>query len=412
MDRQIVYPGSIPLDTDLLSLQRNAMVALGYLAQATIGSNPVVDGLACQPTAPASLTVTVGPGSIAALGVLDQAPFGSLAADSTDPLVKMGINTTATTFTLTAPTVSGQSINYLIQAALSEADTTPVVLPYYNAANPIQPFSGAANNGAAQNTQRLQRVQLQLKPSAPANAGSQVTPAVDNGWIGLQVITVDYGQTQVTSSSISVYPNAPFIAFKLNALTPGYSRMATYTRSGSFTVPLGSTSVKVRVCGGGGGGGAGAPQQGGGGGGGGGYAEGSYPVQPGQVIPVVVGVGGAGAIAGGAAAGTGSTSSFGSVIATGGGYGTSAAANAPGGTPGNGAGGSMNIAGGYGSDGNAGNLVFPGSGGASFFGGGGRASSSNTIQQTALAYGSGGGACYGTAGNGGNGAPGVVIVEF
>ena len=29
MDRTIVYPGSIPLDTDLLRLNRNTMVALG-----------------------------------------------------------------------------------------------------------------------------------------------------------------------------------------------------------------------------------------------------------------------------------------------------------------------------------------------------------------------------------------------
>ena len=33
MDRNIVYPGSIPLDTDLLTVNRNTMIALGYLAQ-------------------------------------------------------------------------------------------------------------------------------------------------------------------------------------------------------------------------------------------------------------------------------------------------------------------------------------------------------------------------------------------
>ncbi len=30
MDRNIVYPGAIPLDTDLLSVNRNAMIALVY----------------------------------------------------------------------------------------------------------------------------------------------------------------------------------------------------------------------------------------------------------------------------------------------------------------------------------------------------------------------------------------------
>ncbi len=45
MDRNLVYPGAIPLDTDILSLNRNAMVALGFLAQACLGTNTVVDGL-------------------------------------------------------------------------------------------------------------------------------------------------------------------------------------------------------------------------------------------------------------------------------------------------------------------------------------------------------------------------------
>ncbi len=150
MDRQIVYPGSIPLDTDILSIQLNTMVALGYLARATLGAAPLVDGLACTPTAPASLTVSIGPGSITVPSVIDSTAFGSLPADTVDPLIKMGIVTTPTTFTLSAPGTSGQSINYLIQASLLETDATPVVLPYYNAANPAQPYSGPANAGTAQ----------------------------------------------------------------------------------------------------------------------------------------------------------------------------------------------------------------------------------------------------------------------
>jgi hypothetical protein len=199
MDRIIVYPGGIPLDTDLLSTNRNAMVALGYLAQATLGSGMVVDGLACTPTVPASLAMNVGPGSISELSVIDALPYGSLAADSSSPLVKLGVNTASTSFTLTAPTTSGQSVNYLVQATLQESDSVPVVLPYYNAADPAQPYSGPGNTGTAQNTERLQRVQLQLKAGAPAAAGSQITPPVDNGWVGLYVITVNYGQTQVTA---------------------------------------------------------------------------------------------------------------------------------------------------------------------------------------------------------------------
>ena len=414
MDRQIVYPGSIPLDTDLLSAQRNAMVAVGYLAQATLGSTTLVDGLACLPTSPASLTVAIGPGSITTFGVVDAMAYGSLGQDTVDPLLKMGINTAATTFTLTAPTTSGQSINYLIQASFAEADSSPIVLPYYNAANPSQPFYGPSNNGVGQNTQRTQRVQFQLKPSAPANAGTQVTPTVDSGWVGLYVITVSYGQSQIGLQNIVTLPTAPFINFKLNSLTPGFSRIATFINSTSFQVPNGVSLLRVRLCGGGGGGGAGTPSFGGGGGGAGGYAEGIVPVTPGQVFPIVIAQGGTPGLANGTPAGAGGTSSFGAVMSASGGFGgASGATYAFGGSPGAGAGGAINIGGGYGSDGNGGSYVFAGNGGASFFGGGGRAAAaSSAAQQVAEAPGSGGGGCYGVQGNGGPGAPGIVVVEF
>ena len=414
MDRQIVYPGSIPLDTDVLSVQRDALIAIGYLAQATLGSSTLVDGLSCLPTSPASLTVSVGPGSITALGVVDAMPFGSLGQDTTDPLLRMGVNTAATSFTLTAPATSGQAINYLIQASFVEADDSPIVLPYYNAANPSQPFYGPTNNGVGQNTRRTQRVQFQLKPSAPANAGTQVTPTIDSGWVGLYLITINYGQTQIQTQNILTLPGAPFVNYKLNSLTPGFSRIATFINSTNFQVPNGVALLRVRLSGGGGGGGAGTPNFGGGGGGAGGYAEGIIPVTPGQVFAITVAQGGTPGLTSGTPAGVGGTSSFGTVMsATGGFGGASGSTYAFGGSPGAGAGGAINISGGYGSDGNGGSFVFAGNGGASFFGGGGRAAaSSGAIQQVAQAPGSGGGGCYGVQGNGGPGAPGLVVVEF
>lgn len=413
MDRQIVYPGSIPLDTDLLSIQRNVMVALGYLAQATLGNTPIVDGLICSPTNPASLTISISPGSVTLANVIDGSPFGSLAGDTVDPLIKMGVNTFWTPFTLTAPTTSGQSTNYLLQANLLESDATPVVLPFYDAANPSQPFSGPGNNGTGQNTQRLQRVQLQLKPGAPGNAGSQGTPSVDSGWIGLYVISVNYGQTQITAASVTTLPTAPFIPFKLASLTPGFSRMVSFNSSTSFVVPNLVQRVKIRLCGGGGGGG-GAPNQGGGGGGAGGYSEGVFAVTPGQSIPVTVGAAGTPGTYAGSVAGNGGISAFGGYISASPGLGgTSAALYSPGGSPGNGYGGAVSITGGYGGDGNAGSNIFPGNGGASSFGGGGRAAANGgNLEQNGMAYGSGGGGCYGISGNGGSGATGVVIVEY
>jgi antitoxin component of RelBE/YafQ-DinJ toxin-antitoxin module len=38
LKRQIIYPGAIPLETDLLNTNKNTMVALGKLVAATFGT--------------------------------------------------------------------------------------------------------------------------------------------------------------------------------------------------------------------------------------------------------------------------------------------------------------------------------------------------------------------------------------
>lgn len=211
MNRTIVYPGALPQDTDILQPQRWAMEALGYLLQMTMGTATNVVGLACTPTLSASMAVNVGPGAIATMTVIDTTAFGSLPANSA-PLMKLGINTGTTNFTLTAPSTSGDSVNYLIEAAFNETDSGALVLPYYNSANPADPYSGPNNDGAAQNTARMETVALVLKAGAAAATGTQTTPAVDSGYVGLYIITVAAGQTSVTASDISVYPGAPFAA--------------------------------------------------------------------------------------------------------------------------------------------------------------------------------------------------------
>lgn len=350
MDRNLVYPGSIPLDTDLLSLNRNAMVAIGYLAQAVLGGSPIVDGLACTPTTPASMTVTIGPGSISQISVVDTLAFGSLPADAGD-LVKMGVNLSSTSFTLTAPSTSGQSVNYLIQAAFQESDTNPIVLPYYNASNPAQPYTGPGNNGAAQNTLRTQRVQLQMKAGAPAVTGTQATPPVDNGWVGLYLTTVFYGQTTVSSGDIVTLPAAPFITWKLPALRPGFGTgVQSFTTSGTFVVPNGVTQVEVEVWGGGAGSYASVANGPSGGGSGGGYARKRITgLTAGQSIAVTVGQGGSGGTTAGGAATPGMTSSFGPYVsATGGSLNYLATVTGPqnGATPsGLGVGGDVNLPG-------------------------------------------------------------------
>jgi hypothetical protein len=403
MDRSIVYPGSIPLDTDLLNTNRNAMVGLGALIAATLGTRTVVDGLAVTPTSPASLSVVVGPGSIAQYDVVDQNAYGTLAADSAYTLMKMGINLSSTTFTLTTPATSGTAVNYLIQAAFQEADANPVVLPYYNAANPAQPFLGPSNSGAAQATLRTQRVQLQLKAGAAATVGSQATPVVDAGWVGLAVITVAYGQTQIAAANIASYQSSRTIPWKLPDLRPGFVQSAVFTASDTFVVPAGVTRAKVTVIGGGGAGGMAVRWLSG--------------LTPGTAIPVTVGAGGA-APSSAAQGGGGGTSSFGSYVsATGGtgGAGGTVMATCAGGSGGAGVGGDAVFGGAYGTDG----ITVAPRGGTGGGPGGGRGTSGLIQGIAAIGPGGGGGGGgasaaggTGTGAQGGNGAAGIVIVEY
>ncbi len=414
MDRQFVYPGAIPLDTDLLNLQRNVMVALGALTSATLGSSVVADGLACAATSPSSMNVVVGQGSMTLLTVIDSNAYGSLMANPA-PLVKMGVNTGSTTLALSAPTTPGYSVVYLIEGAMAENDTTNGVLGYYNASNPSQPYSGPSGAGTAQPTQRLQSVSLQAKAGVAAATGSQVTPVADSGWTALYVVTVTYGQTSITGANIAQVPGAPFINLKLPQISNiQFNNINNFSNSGTFTVPSGVTQVRVRLVGGGGGGTPGSSTQAGSGGGAGGYSEGVFGVTPGQAIIVTVGTGGSGqAASSSSGGGWGGASSFGSYCSATGGNGGGLGTNvSPGGDGGVGTGGQISVKGGIGSDASPGSISWGGLGGTSYFGGGGRAATSAGSEQIGHAPGSGGGGGYGGAVASGAGANGLVIVEY
>jgi hypothetical protein len=206
MDRQIVYPGAIPLETDLLNTNRNTLLAIGKLCGALFGSGGVVNGLAVSPTSPASLSVQVGEGEIYQLANVDNSPYSSLPADENDQIVKQGVllqSNAPSLLSCPAPTTAGYSINYLIEATLLESDTNQTLLPYYNASNPTQAYAGPNNNGQSQATTRSDQVALVAKPGAGAITGSQVTPGADAGYVPLAVVTVAYGQTQITAPNIA-----------------------------------------------------------------------------------------------------------------------------------------------------------------------------------------------------------------
>jgi hypothetical protein len=215
VDRVINYSGSVPRSVDLLNTNRSTMVALGLLSQEIFGTSTIASGFAATPTSPTSLSIVVAPGRIYSLQEVDPLQYSTLPANTTDLIVKQGILSTATTLACPAPATSGQSVNYLIEAAFQEVDTDALVLPYYNSTNPAQPFSGPNNSGNANYTTRKDGVQLQVKAGTPATTGSQTTPAPDSGFVGLGVVTVAFGQTTITAGNIKAYPGAPLLGASL-----------------------------------------------------------------------------------------------------------------------------------------------------------------------------------------------------
>lgn len=221
MDRIIVYPGAVPLSSDILWVERFTMYGLARMAETFLGTVTSVSGLACTPTSPASLNVDIAYGSIYQQVSADATPYGVLSADP-NLLMKQGnINpitpggTTAQVLSITPPGTPGTSINYLIEATYTDVDAVPVTLLYLNTSNPpasyVSPWSGPNNTGVAQNTNRDGVCTITLKAGTPAATGTQVTPTPDAGYVGLWVVTVAQGAVTVVSGNISQYPGAPFI---------------------------------------------------------------------------------------------------------------------------------------------------------------------------------------------------------
>lgn len=183
------------------------------------------------------------------------------------------------------------------------------------------------------------------------------------------------------------------------AAAGGFSNIAVFTSSGSWTVPSGITKAKVTVVGGGGGAGY---DVGGSGGGGGGTAI-EYVTGLSGTISITVGAGGAAGTNADIIGTSGGTSSFGSYCsASGGGGGVSGVSYYPPGTAGVGSGGSINLTGGLGTyqlggdPYSAGGLSSMSVGNGALYGGGGQSGWTIGINSA-----------LGTAG-----AAGIVIVEY
>lgn len=211
MDRQITYSGQLLSETSLLQMTKDTMIGVSKLASAVLGTGTMANGFAVTPTGPASLQVVCAPGEIYSMTAIDALAFSTLPADTTHSILKQGILLDGVTLSCSAPGTTGQSINYLVQATYQDTDSTPVLLPYYNSANPALPYSGMGNNGLTQNTIRKGSAIVAVKAGASAATGSQATPAPDAGYVGLYVVTVAFGQTAITAGGIAQYSGAQML---------------------------------------------------------------------------------------------------------------------------------------------------------------------------------------------------------
>lgn len=221
-----------------------------------------------------------------------------------------------------------------------------------------------------------------------------------------------YSRQNVNISNITALQGEVAILAARNTWT----NVAVFAQPGThyWTTPLGVSVLRAIVVGGGGGGAncSATSLSGfacGAGGGAGGYAEGLIAVSGGTIMPVTVG-------AGGSAQTNGGTTSFGRLVAVGGGGASFERAGTSAGAAGGGAGGGfVNLGGAAGSDGQSGTFIFAGNGGDGPWGGGGRAGAQGGTPGTAP--GAGGGGAYDsllTGGYfvGGAGASGIVIIVW
>lgn len=210
MDRKIVYPGQIPLETDLLLTNKFALTGMARLAEVMLGSNTCLYGFECRPGQGKPLSVHVSEGQIYHREETDRTSFSTLGSDNETKILKQGYSQ-AQDFELTPPNVPGQSLCYLLQMKYIDEDTGDTVLPYYNATHPAAGFSGPDNSGKAQHTVRAGRCIVVLKPGLPVTTGTQQAPHPDPDFVGAWIITIRYGAVMITAQDIVVYPDAPYI---------------------------------------------------------------------------------------------------------------------------------------------------------------------------------------------------------
>lgn len=209
MDRVIVYPGQVPLETDLLNTNKNTMLAIGRLAALAGGPKPNTnawaEGLAVTQTPVASLSVNIGPGSMYISQVVDSTTYSSIPADTANSIPKQGINLGTSTVTLNKAGLTAGNMQYVVivgQVANPEDSADSTVLPYYNSNSSSVALNGPSNTGTSQPRRRTPTLSFSAVYGTPVStSGTALVPTLSAGQIGLAKILLKSTTTTLTSST-------------------------------------------------------------------------------------------------------------------------------------------------------------------------------------------------------------------
>lgn len=203
MNRRTVQPGQIPLAEDFLMQNRYVLQQFGALnSLLNFGNQNIWEGFELSNIA-GTMSVRLQPGALMSSDyAFDNTPYGSLPS-TTETCPILATKTDETTLTFAPTATSGQSQAFLIEAALQQTDTSPVVRPYYNASNPSQAYAGPNNSGDATNTLRKTGVAINVKAGTPATTGTQTTPTTTPNYIPLYTVTFPGGATSIANATIA-----------------------------------------------------------------------------------------------------------------------------------------------------------------------------------------------------------------
>ncbi len=245
------------------------MVGDSQIAQTVLGATTTVaSGFAASQTATPSLVINLAAGAILEEAAIDATAYGPLQAN-TNQILQYGSAAAQTVTLSTSGLTAGQSQWALIQVTFAQVDSIATndpnggVLLYYNSSNPSQPFQGPGNSGAQQNTLRSGVASVTVVYGVAATTGSEVPPSASAGAVGLYLIDLTFGQTQITNSEILVagpsvgtnvpsnYPYAPFLAGLLNSHHSGTPGQAPKINLATETQGVLPASALVNTLGGG-----------------------------------------------------------------------------------------------------------------------------------------------------------------